>query len=807
MMWQRALEAAAVLLPAVLSAQTVRGSVVDRAQRPVAGVVVLLLDSADRSAARALTNDRGAYNLTAPAPGIFRLKTLRIGYRPAISAPMTLQIGQDATLQLTVTDVPTALETIRVTGRNACRVRPDSAFATFAVWEEIRTALMAAELSAAARNVITRVVSYERRLDPKTGRLLREKRALSTSTGAQPWTSVSADSLRRVGYAVIGDDGAMTFYAPDLAVLLSDIFVEDHCVRLAPAADSKRIGIAFEPVRDRRHLPEIRGTLWVDRKTAELQRLEFTYTNLSRDLERSGASGDMEFVRTRGGHWVISRWAIRMPVIQSERVRMSSRSSATRLESWVSEIHVEGGELAMVRRGGDTLWTRPALTLTGTLLDSTSGAPLVASTVALRGTTLSAVSDVAGRFRINDAIPGDYTVEIRTPSLDSVDARYSVPFTFIDTTTTLRARVPAAAQMLAAVCGAAKIATPYDGVVTGTVRMAGDSAPPQHVKVTAEWTELGPDTGRRPGRSQWLETRTDAHGRFRICGVPTHTTVVLRSESPAGITAPLEIRLFSNQRFARLNMVLEKQIARGAVFTGLVLSDVNAQPVTDAEVTLRTYSKASYTNDRGAFRITGIPSGTHEVTVRHLGHKQVLMNVAFDDGQTVERNILLSRVIVLDTVAVTASPRDQLMRDFEDNRRIGLGKFWTRAELAKLEGMWMSGVLSQIGGSRVIRGRGNHAWLIRSRGVLSLDSAARSLIVPDLTDRQKGAPRACYATVWVDNTRVYSGMNHEPLFDLNSISAADIESMAYYASPAQTPGRYSNLNTVCGVLVILTRSR
>jgi hypothetical protein len=42
------------------------------------------------------------------------------------------------------------------------------------------------------------------------------------------------------------------------------------------------------------------------------------------------------------------------------------------------------------------------------------------------------------------------------------------------------------------------------------------------------------------------------------------------------------------------------------------------------------------------------------------------------------------------------------------------------------------------------------------------------------------------------------------LFDINSIPVATIEAIEYYASAAQTPTKYSVLNSQCGVLVIHT---
>ena len=49
------------IAPAALSAQTLRGVVVDQLDRPLAGVVIQLSDSIARVRARALTNERGEF--------------------------------------------------------------------------------------------------------------------------------------------------------------------------------------------------------------------------------------------------------------------------------------------------------------------------------------------------------------------------------------------------------------------------------------------------------------------------------------------------------------------------------------------------------------------------------------------------------------------------------------------------------------------------------------------------------------------------------------------------------------------------
>jgi len=230
------------------------------------------------------------------------------------------------------------------------------------------------------------------------------------------WRTLPPDSLRRVGYVVTDRDNVVVYYAPGLDMLLSNHFIDDHCFRLT--TDRKQS-----------------GTLWVDRASSELRRLEFHYVNVTRDQEDQ-AGADLEFVRLRDGAWAISRWSIRMPLIV-QVVRPGHGA-----EDRVTELRVAGGELALARRANDTLWSAPPQVVAGTVLDSRSGSPVGGARVVVSGTTLEGTSDARGRFTIAGMLPGQYTLQVHTASLDSMDAVHLVPLTFTDAATPIEVRVP-----------------------------------------------------------------------------------------------------------------------------------------------------------------------------------------------------------------------------------------------------------------------------------------------------------------------------------------------------------------------------
>ena len=246
-----------------------------------------------------------------------------------------------------------------------------------------------------------------------------------------------------------------------------------------------------------------------------------------------------------------------------------------------------------------------------------------------------------------------------------------------------------------------------------------------------------------------------------------------------------------------------------ATYAGLVLGDFSGEPVADVAIAFPALRRSTSTDSVGQFSFTEVRPGTYEVAVRRVGYQPVNRRLVLQAGQTLVDTIRVTRVAVLETVSVSAG----IIRSFEENRAIGLGKFLDRDQLSKMGSRRTSDVISEVSRSAVLNGRGNSSWLIGRRGTTSLNpksiskgnSSNEGL---DPGDKSMGAQQGyCYAQVYLDKTLVYrnSGRGQEPLFNLNSVNLDQVEAIEYYAGPAQTPLEYSTLNSNCGVLVIHTR--
>lgn len=784
---------AALMFASPLRAQVVRGTVVDATERPIAGVVVALLDSTDAVVARALTDDAGEYRVLAPRPGTHRLRTLRVGYQPTLSAPHVLTVGGLTVVRLTVDGVRVSLATVRVVDRSACgRSVASGAGDVFAAWDQAMTTIAATSLTSSARGLTATTMQVDRTLEPNGRRIRAQSVSMRTEYVTQPWKSVPAETLRRTGYATTDAEGWTTYYAPGLDVLVSSVFLEDHCLRLVAARDTGEIGVAFEPTPARRQRSEIRGVLWLARSSAELQRLEFSYTGGAVATSAFDAGGSMTFARVPNGASVITAWEIRMP----ELIKDTPRAARLRLASVAST----GGQLVVLRRGVDTLFKQPTLAVSGVVLDSLSGRAMPGASIAVMGTTTATMAGADGRFVLPDVLPGEYALSVRTPSLDSIRASSVSTVVVAAGMAPLQLKVPTAVQLAASLCGNALTgaAGRGRGGVIGTVVALGDTTTLAAVRVIAEWTEnivRGAGVDRQGKR---METKTDATGAFRLCGVPTEVALTVRALPTRGRSEMATVRLSPDALFASATVSVDRTRDAVATFSGVVVADSSQRLLADAEVAIPSLSLSARSNSRGEFRLSDIPVGTHEVVARRVGYSALSAPVTFAPNEEEERRLVLRPLTVLDSVEVTATRVDPRMLDFEDNKRLGLGHFLTREDLDKHNGRKMGDVLSLTPGLGVVRAGGKAAVLAKRYVVPLSGKTSGSLWAGD------GWSLACYAQVWIEGQLMNPGYPTEA-YDINVIAPDQIEALEYYAGPSQTPSRYAKLNSACGVLVIHLR--
>lgn len=426
---------ASATTPPASGAQTVTGTIVDRGTAaPLPGTVVLLLDSLGGTRSRGMTDQGGVFRVTAPGPGSYRLRTLRLGFVPGASERFQLHAGQTYRHDLAVASIPFSLDTVRVVADNSCRLRGDSAAVTYAVWDQARTVLNLIRLSENQSAVTMRVLAYNQTTSPDALSRTSHNATLQESATLRPWLSAPIEQLSRAGYTRTDPDGSTTFFAPDIDVLLSDEFLDEHCFRIASRTDDE-VSLHFEPKPSRRSLAEVEGEVVLHRATAGLRRLVLRYVNIPSEL-RAHAKAEMEFARMRNDRWFISRWKIRMPLLEKkiDQLRTNNRTMVNE-RIIVNALAVRGAELVLTLSGSDTLWRGASQTLKAHVIDSVTGVPVRNARVRISGIGREGLSNADGLVSIPQMLPGEYEALIAPDHKRGDTVAKKVRVAFVDSNT------------------------------------------------------------------------------------------------------------------------------------------------------------------------------------------------------------------------------------------------------------------------------------------------------------------------------------------------------------------------------------
>ena len=339
------------------AAQTVRGLLTDSVSRaPLAGAFLTLIDANGVERARAMTNAAGEFSLTAPAAGSYRLRSKRIGFRPLVSPPLALRAGEVTGYNAVIDPIPISLQELVVAGERQCDI--DAGAAVAALWDEIREALAAVSWTSRVPAYWFETTVFERDVNVSGRPRLPDSTFQVAGFQKIPFRNFATDAeLDQQGYVVVTDTGWI-YRAPDADVLLSDTFLRTHCFEAKSGRGEAEglIGLLFTSARERR-APDITGTLWVDRTTSELKRMEFSYIRLPEDLVAVGAGGRVEFMRLPNGVWIVRDWLIRMPY-----AKWKQQAMAMGVRPEVTGFHEKGGSADFIRpRDGTVVYGTPSV--------------------------------------------------------------------------------------------------------------------------------------------------------------------------------------------------------------------------------------------------------------------------------------------------------------------------------------------------------------------------------------------------------------------------------------------------------------
>lgn len=806
--------AALVLAPAAVDAQSILVEV--RSQdtgEAIRGAFATLLSEDGESIRSALTNASGRYLFVIARPGTYRVRVEMMGRETETSSPFLLDTDRNLVHRVGLSTKAISVEGFEVNGERVCRVRPFEATTTATVWEEARKALEVTAWGERVGAFRYRIERHTRDLDREAQAVESEGRRSATGYYYHPFESRPADVLAREGFVQESPDGDI-YYAPDAQVLLSNEFLDTHCMGLMAPEDPESgvVGVAFEPVPGRR-VPDIRGTFWVDRQTGELKSLDFSYANLDPSIQDVRIGGDVDFLRLPDGHWIVQDWRIRMP-----RISMVYRGRPTR-EATLSGFREEGGEVLSVHDARGALVLEAARgTIQGTLRDENTGQPIRSKPVWIEGVGRETTTDDDGQFRFTGLAEGVY--RLRTdlpmarilglepdPTLASVTPGEIAHVSMV---------VPSTESMVRSTCLQA-VGSDTAVAVIGHVVDAESGEPIPDALVQVWWNDLrfraretltATQGLTGPARQWWatwgedrrgVETWSGEGGAFAVCGPrPDHPLSIHATLGPFS-SDTTEVRIPQGESV--LDRDLHVQTGGIGSLSGMVVDFQTKTALPSATVTMEGSEEIRMSDETGMFTWDGLQVGGYLMTVELLGYATLEDSVIIGPGQNLQVEVQLpSEAFQLEPIVV------EVMRGTLESA-LGVGRSVndvTRAEIQALESVVadLTGVIRRSLGNQVritmpVGGAGittEYCVQAKRRSPLASGGCQPVMLVVD------------GVTIFAPSADS-SILQHEPMGQFQEVLSLppDRVESAHFLTPVEGRFRYGPQGRF-GVLVIQTRS-
>lgn len=243
-----------------------------------------------------------------------------------------------------------------------------------------------------------------------------------------------------------------------------------------------------------------------------------------------------------------------------------------------------------------------------------------------------------------------------------------------------------------------------------------------------------------------------------------------------------------------------RSLGAQVVVTGVVREDSTRRPLEGVEVLVEGTKRQAATDAAGRFRLEA-PTGTRIALFRAIGHRPLRVRLQLSRGDTVQADVELvkqSSAQQLDPVVSTerpTPPRGSWRVEFEDRRRLGLGKFIDSSDLRRWENRRVTDVLRGIPGVRMVSFLPDpsipwdYEWRAASARVSGID----------------GSP--CWMSVLFDGVPIYrsNSRGRPPDFHREFTDVSSLEGIEVFRSPAEVPLEYGGPNEECGMILLWSR--
>ena len=256
------------------------------------------------------------------------------------------------------------------------------------------------------------------------------------------------------------------------------------------------------------------------------------------------------------------------------------------------------GQSDVAQTNGNSVTTG---TVTGTVTNAESGAPLASATVGTDSASITTTTDSNGNFTLTGVPSGPQTLAVSrsgfTPATKAV-------------TVVAGTSVSAGAMALTPL--------PSFGTITGTVTIAG--------------TDAAPLAGATVGvGSSFITTTTDSNGNFTLAGIPSGPGDLLSVKAPGFDPATKTVTVVAGTSVS-VGTIPLTPLPRTSTEIGTVTNAGTVAPLAGATVGGTDFSTT--TDSNGNFTLAGVPPGPQTLTISRSGFSPATTDVTVEPGKT-----------------------------------------------------------------------------------------------------------------------------------------------------------------------------
>lgn len=278
---------------------------------PFALIRLVSADPQGATLQQGITSAEGRFRFVSVIAGDYHVQLLRIGYRPVLSPVVRVRAAETVHHELRAPTQAVLLPTVTVHSRPTCldaaQLANDPRLAS--LWSEARKGVeirRAFEL----QYRFTRTLRQNVQIDWRFRR--NAKRVEETTLVNEPDSVLARDERLREQNRAKGYTEGGRLVVPNEKELLDEAFLREHCLETSVGEADGALGLRFRPAQPRPDLVDIRGTIWVEADTYQIQRL---------DLEHVRGDRPFAWVRVDYADVVVGESKLRLPSAGSGSVR------------------------------------------------------------------------------------------------------------------------------------------------------------------------------------------------------------------------------------------------------------------------------------------------------------------------------------------------------------------------------------------------------------------------------------------------------------------------------------------------------